>query len=126
MENENYRYANFAVHLAAPQLLVSILEDHTNATAPSDVVNTFVTINTETVSIQPSGADFYAAPAFNSDGTRLAWIQWNHPDMPWDGAQVYVADVSISKFHRPLDTGIPRERPIAALRCTSTVFSILK
>ncbi|KAL5512362.1 hypothetical protein ACEPAG_3354 [Sanghuangporus baumii] len=98
-ENENYRYANFAIHPASPQLLVSILEDHTNATAPSDVVNTLVTINTETVSIQPlvSSADFYAAPTFNSDGTRLAWIQWNHPDMPWDGAQVYVADVVITE-----------------------------
>ncbi|KAL5522268.1 hypothetical protein ACEPAF_2125 [Sanghuangporus sanghuang] len=96
--NKNHRFANFAVHPTSPHLLVSILEDHTNP-APSDVVTTLVTINTQTVSIHPlvSGADFYSSSVFNPDGTRLAWVQWNHPDMPWDGAQVYVADVSIAK-----------------------------
>ncbi|KAL5512360.1 hypothetical protein ACEPAG_3352 [Sanghuangporus baumii] len=76
-ENENHRYTNSAVHTASPHLLVSIPEDDTKVAVTSDVVNTLVTINTETVSVQPlvSSADFYAAPAFNSDGTCLAWIQ---------------------------------------------------
>ena len=43
----------------------------------------------ETVLVE--GADFYAAPALSADGQRLAWLAWDHPDMPWDGAALFVA-----------------------------------
>jgi len=38
-----------------------------------------------------SGSDFYAYPAPSPDGTRLAWICWDHPLMPWDGTELRVA-----------------------------------
>jgi dipeptidyl aminopeptidase/acylaminoacyl peptidase len=38
-----------------------------------------------------SGSDFYACPAPSPDGTRLAWICWDHPRMPWDGTELRVA-----------------------------------
>jgi len=38
-----------------------------------------------------SGSDFYAFPAPSPDGTRLAWICWDHPRMPWDGTELRVA-----------------------------------
>jgi dipeptidyl aminopeptidase/acylaminoacyl peptidase len=40
-----------------------------------------------------TGADFYGAPRLAADGNRLAWIEWNHPNMPWDGTRLMVADV---------------------------------
>ncbi len=36
------------------------------------------------------GADFYAAPRPAPDGARLAWIEWDHPDMPWDATRLRV------------------------------------
>ena len=41
-----------------------------------------------------SGAQFFAFPTPSPDGTRLAWISWNHPNMPWDGTELRVAPVS--------------------------------
>ena len=38
-----------------------------------------------------SGSDFYAYPAPSPDGTRLAWICWDHPLMPWDGTELRVS-----------------------------------
>jgi dipeptidyl aminopeptidase/acylaminoacyl peptidase len=43
-----------------------------------------------------SGYDFYSTPRISSDGTRLAWLAWRHPQMPWDGTELWVADIDAS------------------------------
>jgi len=43
--------------------------------------------------ILTSGADFYMQPRFGPDGKQFAWIEWDHPNMPWDGTRLCVADV---------------------------------
>lgn len=40
-----------------------------------------------------AGSDFLAQPALSPDGARLAWIAWNHPDMPWDRAELRVGSL---------------------------------
>ena len=37
------------------------------------------------------GADFYMQPCWSPDGKRLAWVEWNHPNMPWDGTNLMLA-----------------------------------
>lgn len=43
--------------------------------------------------IVASGADFYMQPRWSPDGTQVAWIEWNHPQMPWDGTTLSLAAV---------------------------------
>lgn len=96
-ENVPYRFACMEPHPIYPHLLVSILEDHMIDT-PAGVVTSLVVIDTNKQVIHPiaSGADFYSFPSFSLNGTHLAWQQWYHPDMPWEGAQLYVGDVTVN------------------------------
>jgi dipeptidyl aminopeptidase/acylaminoacyl peptidase len=49
------------------------------------------------VRVLVSGSDFYAYPAPSPDGTRLAWICWDHPRMPWDGTELRMAEIGDSE-----------------------------
>ncbi len=49
------------------------------------------------------GADFYMHPAWQSDGGRIAWIEWDHPNMPWDGSRLKTASISRVDGHLVLE-----------------------
>ena len=65
-----------------------------------------------------TGSDFYAYPTPSPDGTRLAWICWDHPRMPWDGTELRVAaldgDVPVTdKSQQQLIMGCATESVLA-------------
>ncbi len=43
------------------------------------------------------GADFYMQPAWHPSGKKVAWIAWNHPNMPWDGTSLFLAELNSSE-----------------------------
>lgn len=53
------------------------------------------------VTVLAGGADFYASAALSPDGDALAWLQWNHPNMPWDANELWLA--SLDDAGRPTD-----------------------
>jgi dipeptidyl aminopeptidase/acylaminoacyl peptidase len=72
---------------------------------------------TDAVRVLVSGADFFAFPTPSPDGTRLAWISWNHPRMPWDGTELRVGPASgvTSVTKAALVMGGPEESVLAPL-----------
>jgi dipeptidyl aminopeptidase/acylaminoacyl peptidase len=71
-----------------------VREDHSG---PGEAVNSIVRIDLhsgDTGTIIDSGNDFYSSPRLSPDGSRLAWLTWNHPNMPWDGTELWVGKLS--------------------------------
>jgi dipeptidyl aminopeptidase/acylaminoacyl peptidase len=91
-----YRYADPCVD-ARRGLLFCVREDHTEEAR--EAVNTIVSVkldgegNDDGGRVLVSGADFYSSPRLSPDGGRLAWLAWNHPNMPWDGCELWVAEL---------------------------------
>ncbi|MEG4168040.1 MULTISPECIES: S9 family peptidase [unclassified Microcoleus] len=89
----NYRYADAIVDKQRNRL-ICVREDYAGEGEP---VNTIVSINLdngEDISILTQGKDFYASPRLSPDGSQLSWICWNHPNMPWDGTELWVAEIN--------------------------------
>jgi dipeptidyl aminopeptidase/acylaminoacyl peptidase len=70
--------------------LLAVRETHAASGAAADVVNEIVRITADgTAEVLVSGPDFVSDPR-PGPGGQLAWLQWDHPDMPWDAAQLVV------------------------------------
>ena len=86
-----YRYADGIIDRQRGRL-IGVCEDHSHP--EGEAVNTLVSIGFEgngEPRVLVSGNDFYASPCLSPDGSRLAWLSWNHPNMPWDGTELWVA-----------------------------------
>ena len=105
-----WRYADFEID-ARRDRLICVREDHTQE--GREPVNTLVGIpigpaeaghydrklsgdQLSAGAVIASGHDFYSTPRLSPDGSRLAWLAWRHPAMPWDGTELWVADIDES------------------------------
>jgi len=83
------RYADLIVD-AGRNRLICVCEDHT--VAGREAVNTLAAVDSAGaggVRHLVSAGDFYSSPRLSPDGRQLAWLTWNHPNMPWDGCQLW-------------------------------------
>ncbi len=78
-------------------LLFCVCEDHTGH---GEAINTLVSIDLQgggAGNVLVSGNDFYSSPRLSPDGSQLAWLTWNHPNMPWDGTELWVGKLNEDK-----------------------------
>lgn len=94
------RYAGFALD-AVRGLAYAVREDHRDR-PPAAPENALVALSLD-ANADPrandgrtlaNGTDFVLAPHVSPDGTRIAWIAWNQPAMPWDATQLFTADLT--------------------------------
>ena len=92
-----WRYAD-VIHDAAHNRLIAVREDHEDAMVAShgEWNNDLVAIDLATGAVSPiaEGSDFYAAPRLSPDGSTLVWLEWHHPNMPWDGTELHLANIA--------------------------------
>ena len=91
------RYADVIVDKQRNRL-ICVREDHAGE---GEAVNTIVSINLADgadIQILTQGDDFYASPSLSPDGSQLCWISWNHPNMPWDGTELWVGEINADGY----------------------------
>jgi dipeptidyl aminopeptidase/acylaminoacyl peptidase len=92
-QDSQQRHADFALDLPRRRL-IAVREDHSHS--DHEPSNSLVALPLEAGQAQQlltSGHDFYAAPRLSPDGRRLAWLSWDHPNMPWDASMLWIADI---------------------------------
>ncbi|MCU1450799.1 MAG: peptidase family, catalytic domain protein [Acidimicrobiales bacterium] len=87
-----FRYADARV-TGDGTALVCVRERHLGGEVVNDIVAVDALVGGEPV-VLVTGADFFSAPRLSPDGSRLAWLCWSHPHMPWDGTELWTAEVS--------------------------------
>ena len=85
-----WRYADMILD-AHRERLICVREEHLED--GREPINTLVGVGLRdgAVEVLAEGHDFYASPTMSPDAKRLAWISWDHPDMPWDSSELWLA-----------------------------------
>lgn len=86
-----WRFADLVIDRARRRV-IAVCEEHGGE--GREPVTTLVAIGEDgRIATLAAGADFYAAPRLSPDGQRLAWLSWRHPNMPWDGCTLTLAEL---------------------------------
>jgi len=87
-----FRYADIR---RLGQHLICVRERHDTGDEPANEIVAVPVDGPGDPGVLVTGPDFVANPRISPDGTQLAWIQWDHPDMPWDSTELCVADLGV-------------------------------
>ena len=90
--DEQLRYAD-GVFDSKRGRIICVREDHTGEGEPVNAIVAVDATGERPQQVLYDGSDFCAAPRLSPDGTRLAWLAWDHPNMPWDGTRLLVAEI---------------------------------
>jgi dipeptidyl aminopeptidase/acylaminoacyl peptidase/uncharacterized protein (DUF2132 family) len=93
LTNEPGKRHTDAVIDAHHKRLVCVREDHSAGSAEAVTTIVGIRLSNGASTVLVSGHDFFSTPRISPDGTQLAWLSWDHPNMPWDGTELWLADV---------------------------------
>lgn len=82
------RYADFVFH---GDHVIAVRERHRSDGEPVNTLVTFPLDGSRDPVVIADGHDFFSSPRVDPDGNRLAWLVWDHPNMPWDGTELWGA-----------------------------------
>ena len=109
-----WRYADGRIDRTRGRIYC-VREDHTVDGA--EAVNTIVAVDLNGVrepEVLVRGRDFYSNPRLSADGSRLCWLEWSHPNMPWDRTELWVGTLDAS--------GRPSSKQVAAGGPSESIF----
>lgn len=91
---DGWRFADGIID-AGRNRWIGVREDHT---AGGEPVNAIVAVDLAGTGVEPGnilagGHDFFSSPRLSPDGRRLMWLAWDHPNMPWNGTTLYLAEL---------------------------------
>lgn len=94
--------------------LICVREDH--GRTGQLPVNTLASVSMQdgTITTLSQGHDFYSSPALSPDAQHLAWLCWNAPQMPWDGCELWLAELD--------GNGTPRQAQRIAGDAQESIF----
>jgi len=78
-----------------------VRETHVKDKEAQNEIVAVSTISSEII-VLASGRDFYSSPRPNPISNQICWLEWDHPNMPWDGNELYIADFDSQKISNKL------------------------
>ena len=90
--DDRLRFAEAVVDVKR-QRLICVCEDHREKDREAQNYLVAVSLEHGNATKLVSGNDFYSSPRLSPDGSRLAWLTWNHPNMPWDGCELWAGEI---------------------------------
>jgi dipeptidyl aminopeptidase/acylaminoacyl peptidase len=96
VDGRRHRYADGRI-TSDGRRWIGVRERHAESDRAADVVNELVAVPTDGSSaprVIAEGRDFYSNPRISPDGSRLCFLAWDLPWMPWDGCELHVADLA--------------------------------
>ncbi|HUP53938.1 MAG TPA: prolyl oligopeptidase family serine peptidase [Methylomirabilota bacterium] len=92
-----YRYADMRFD-AGRRRFVAVREDHTTEGQPVATIVDVALDGDRPPRVLVEGPDFLSSPRLSADGSTLAWLEWDHADMPWDSTRLRIAEVRDDGF----------------------------